>query len=51
MLMMMLMMKKKKGSLAVAMMAVLLASVNCILNPSKDQLAGESYQQQPSLDK
>lgn len=39
MLMMMLMMKKKKGSLAV--MALLLASVNCVMNPTKEHLSGE----------
>lgn len=39
MLMMMMMMKKKKGSLAV--IALLVASVNCIINPSKEDLSGE----------
>lgn len=39
MLMMMMMMKKKKGSLAV--MALLVASVNCVINPSKEHLSGE----------
>lgn len=34
--MMMMMMKKKKGSLAVV--ALLVASVNCILHPSKEDL-------------
>lgn len=33
------MMKKKKGSLAV--MALLVASVNCVINPSKEHLTGE----------
>lgn len=41
MLMMMLMMKKKKGSLAV--MALLVASVNCVINPSKEHLSGEFF--------
>lgn len=36
---MMMLMKKKKGSLAV--MAVLVASVNCVVNPSKEHLSGE----------
>lgn len=36
MLMMMMMMKKKKGSLAVV--ALLVASVNCIVHPSKEDL-------------
>lgn len=39
MLMMMMMMKKKKGSLAV--MALLVASVNCVINPSNERLTGE----------
>lgn len=40
MLMMMMMMKKKKeGSLAA--MALLVASVNCVANPSKEHLSGE----------
>lgn len=39
MLMMMMMMKKKKGSLAVV--ALLVASVNCVINPSKEHLSGE----------
>uniref|UniRef100_A0A3Q4BJZ2 Clusterin n=1 Tax=Mola mola TaxID=94237 RepID=A0A3Q4BJZ2_MOLML len=43
-------MKKKKGSLALAVMAVLVASVNCILNPSKDQLAEISLQGEKYLD-
>lgn len=38
MLMMMMMMKKKKGSLAV--MALLVVSVNCVINPSKEHLNG-----------
>lgn len=39
MLMMMLMLKKKKGSLAVV--ALLVASVNCVVNPTKENLSGE----------
>lgn len=41
MLMMMLMMKKKKGSLAV--MAILVASVHCVMNPTKEHLSGEFH--------
>lgn len=33
------MMKKKKGSLAVV--ALLVASVSCVINPSKEHLSGE----------
>lgn len=39
--MMMLMLKKKKGSLAV--MALLVASVNCVVNPTKENLSGEFH--------
>lgn len=39
--MMMTMMKKKKGSLAV--MALLVASVNCVINPSTEHLSGEFH--------
>lgn len=42
MLMMMMMLKKKKGSLAV--MALLVASVNCgVVNPTKEHLSGEFH--------
>lgn len=47
--MMMMMMKKKKGSLAV--MALLLASVNCILLPSKEDLNQISVEGEKYLDK
>lgn len=43
MLMMMMMMKKNKGSLAA--MALLVASVNCVTNPSKENLSGEFHHQ------
>lgn len=39
--MMMMMMKKKKGSLA--LVALLVASVNCILQPSKDDLISKFH--------
>lgn len=39
MLMMMMMTKKKKGSLAV--ISLLVASVGCVINPSKEHLSGE----------
>lgn len=47
--MMMMMMKKKKGTLAVV--ALLLASVNCILLPSKEDLTEISIQGEKYLDK
>lgn len=40
-MMMTMMMKKKKGSLAV--MALLVASVNCVINPSTEHLNGEFH--------
>ncbi|XP_056872237.1 clusterin [Takifugu flavidus] len=49
MLMMMLMMKKKKGSLAV--MALLLASVDCVMNPTKEHLSEISRRGEKYLDK
>ncbi|XP_031717415.1 clusterin [Anarrhichthys ocellatus] len=51
MLMMMMMMKKKKGSKSLAVVALLLASVNCILPPSTDDLNQISLQGEKYLDK
>ncbi|KAI3364140.1 hypothetical protein L3Q82_010955 [Scortum barcoo] len=48
---MMMMMMKKKGSKSLAVVALLLASVNCILLPSKEDLAQISIQGEKYLDK
>ncbi|CAG03522.1 unnamed protein product, partial [Tetraodon nigroviridis] len=49
MLMMMMMTKKKKGSLAV--ISLLVASVGCVINPSKEHLSEISRQGEKYLDK
>ncbi|KAE8286718.1 Clusterin 51.5 kDa protein Clusterin beta chain Clusterin alpha chain Precursor [Larimichthys crocea] len=50
-MLMMMMMMKKKGSKSLAVVALFLASVNCILPPSKDDLAQISLQAEKYLDK
>ncbi|KAM8832115.1 clusterin [Spinachia spinachia] len=50
-MLMMMMMMKKKGSKSLAVMAVLLASVNCVLPPSKEDLRQISLQGEKYLDK
>ncbi|KAF7656292.1 hypothetical protein LDENG_00043890 [Lucifuga dentata] len=50
-MLMMMMMMKKKGSRSLALMAVLLASANCILPPSQADLSEISLQGQKYLDK
>ncbi|XP_071324116.1 clusterin [Trachinotus anak] len=50
MLMMMMMMMKKKGLKSLAVVALLLASVNCILPPSKEDLNQLSLQGEKYLD-
>ncbi|XP_054474418.1 clusterin [Anoplopoma fimbria] len=49
-MLMMMMMMKKKGSKSLAVMALLLASVNCILPPSKDDLNKISVEGEKYLD-
>lgn len=49
--MMMMMMKKKKGSKTLAVMALLLASVDCVLLPSMEELTQISLQGEKYLDK
>ncbi|XP_070843338.1 clusterin [Chaetodon trifascialis] len=51
MLMMMMMMKKKKGSKTLAVMALLLASVDCVLLPSMEELTQISLEGEKYLDK
>ncbi|XP_056284360.1 clusterin [Pseudoliparis swirei] len=50
-MLMMMMMMKKKGSKSVAVVALLLASVNCLLPPSKEDLNQISLQGEKYLDK
>ncbi|XP_034556140.1 clusterin [Notolabrus celidotus] len=50
-MLMMMMMMKKKGSKSLALFAFLLASANCILPPTKDDLAQISLQGEQYLDK
>ncbi|XP_068564530.1 clusterin [Cebidichthys violaceus] len=50
-MLMMMMMMKKKGSKSLAVVALLLASVNCILPPSKEDLNQISLQGEKYLDK
>ncbi|XP_074540650.1 clusterin [Halichoeres trimaculatus] len=50
-MLMMMMMMKKKGSKSLALFALLLASANCILPPTKDDLTQISRQGEQYLDK
>ncbi|KAM9839959.1 clusterin [Aulostomus maculatus] len=50
MLMMMMMMKKRKGSKSLAVVALFLASANCILPPTKDDLTQMSLQGEKYVD-
>ncbi|XP_044025239.1 clusterin [Siniperca chuatsi] len=50
-MLMMMMMMKKKGSKSLAVVALLLASVNCILPPSKEDLTQISLKGEKYLDK
>ncbi|XP_067428314.1 clusterin [Thunnus thynnus] len=49
-MLMMMMMMKKKGSKTLAVLALLLASANCIVNPSKEDLTRLSLQGEKYLD-
>ncbi|CAJ1078338.1 clusterin [Xyrichtys novacula] len=50
-MLMMMMMMKKKGSKSLALFALLLASANCVLPPTKDDLTQISLQGEQYLDK